>query len=105
FSDHPMTRSPDHPILEGPPISSEERTAAEVMNNIEAEIAKYLICSPHQRTVLALWILHTYCSIASATTPYLNIYSPVEPSGNTTCLGFLRAYCAQPWFASGIPAS
>ncbi len=75
------------------------------MNALEETIAKYLICSPHQRTVLALWILHTYCSIASATTPYLNIYSPVEQSGKSTCLGFLRAYSAQPWFASGVPAS
>ncbi len=95
----------DHPIPNDHPISSEERPAAEVMNNIEEEIAKHLICSPHQRTVLALWILHTYCSIASATTPYLNIYSHVEQSGKSTCLGFLRAYSAQPWFASGVPAS
>ena len=101
-----MYRS-DHPIPNDPPISSGKPgpSAEEIMNDFEADIANYLICSPHQRTVLALWILHTYCPIVSATTPYLNIYSPVEQSGKSTCLGLLRAFCAQPWFASGAPAS
>ncbi len=106
-TDHPITGSPDHQIPNDPPISSGKPgpSAEEIMNDFEADIANYLICSPHQRTVLALWILHTYCYLTSATTPYLNIYSPVEQSGKSTCLGLLRAFCAQPWFASGVPAS
>jgi hypothetical protein len=107
FSDHQITRSPDHPIPEDHPISSSdpELSPEEIMNDLEETIEDYLVCSPHQRTVLALWILHTYCHNASATTPYLNIYSPVEQSGKSTCLGLLRAFCNQSWFASGVPAS
>jgi hypothetical protein len=76
------------------------------MDQLEQDIARYLVCSPHQRVVLALWILHTYCySRAAPVTPYLNIYSPIEQSGKSACLGVLRGFCAQPWYASGVPAS
>jgi hypothetical protein len=96
----------DAPISSNEPAAEEsESSVEEIMNDFEEDISRYLVCSPHQRTVLALWILHTYCPLASASTPYLNIYSPVEQSGKSTCLGLLRALCAQPWFASGVPAS
>src|SRR5205823_5065207 len=38
-------------------------------------------------------------------TPYLNISSAVEESGKSTCMKLLRAFCAQPWWAAGVPAS
>ncbi len=100
-SDHPITGSPDHPILKDLPIPS----AAEEMNQLEDFISEFLICSDSQRAILALWILHTYCYQVSLSTPYLNIYSHVEQSGKSVCLAVLRGLCANPWWASGIPAS
>jgi len=94
-SDHPITGSPDHPIS----------SPAQQLEKLEKLISAFLVCSDDQRAILALWILHTYCYRASSTTPYLNIFSPVEESGKSVCLGVLRGLCAQPWWASGVPSS
>src|SRR5581483_6250186 len=74
---------------------------AKLLVDLEKTISNHLVCTEAQRTVLALWILHTYACSNVFLTPYLNIYSPVEESGKTTCLAILRALCAQPWWAGG----
>src|SRR5436305_11779950 len=38
-------------------------------------LARCLVCSDHQRLVLALWIIHTHCSSAAQYTPYLDVRS------------------------------
>jgi hypothetical protein len=77
-----------------------------IMNDLEESISDFLVCSDAQRTILALWILHTYSyRQTSFVTPYLNIYSHVEQSGKSVCMGLLRALCAQPWLSSGVPAT
>jgi len=95
-SDPEITESPDEPISTPSPDKLDE---------LQELIARFLICSDDQRAILALWILHTYCYQRSLTTPYLNIFSPVEESGKSVCMGVLRFLCAQPWWASGVPAS
>ena len=76
-----------------------------ILGDLETLISKHLVCTEAQRTVLALWVLHTYACSNVPLTPYLNIYSPVEESGKTTCLAILRALCAQPWWAGGTSPS
>src|SRR5581483_9618221 len=78
---------------------------AKLLSDLEKTISNHLVCTEAQRTVLALWILHTYACSNVFLTPYLNIYSPVEESGKTTCLAVLRALCAQPWWAGGTSPS
>ncbi len=73
----------------------------QILVDLEKTISNHLVCTEAQRTVLALWVLHTYACSNVFLTPYLNIYSPVEESGKTTCLAILRALCAQPWWAGG----
>jgi hypothetical protein len=97
-SDHRISRSPDEPI-------SSESQAAKMMDDLEELIQNHLICTHHQRAILALWILHTYCYQVSFFTPYLNIYSSIEESGKSTCMTILRALCAQPWWATGASRS
>ncbi len=75
---------------------------SDVLDLLESTIAQYLVCSPAQRSVLALWILHTYTFQAAHFTPYLNIYSPLEESGKSTCMAILRSFCADAWWASGV---
>ena len=72
---------------------------------MEALISTHLVCSKAQRTVLALWILHTYSYTSFLTTPYLNVFSPVEESGKSTCMAVLRGLCAQSWWAAGVSPS
>ncbi|HEV2964511.1 MAG TPA: DUF3631 domain-containing protein [Candidatus Angelobacter sp.] len=80
-------------------------SSADTMDDIEELIHDHLVCSDAQGSILALWILHTYTYRASYLTPYLNISSPVEESGKSTCMTMLRALCARPWWAAGISPS
>ena len=64
-------------------------------------LGKYLVCTDHQRTILALWIVHTYCFEVFPATPYLNIYSPEKQSGKTVCLQLLRMLSHNPWMPGG----
>ncbi len=96
--------SPNSPISddESHPKPPAKHPPSDVLDFLESTIAQYLVCSPAQRSVLALWILHTYTFQAAHFTPYLNIYSPLEESGKSTCMAILRSFCASPWWASGV---
>jgi hypothetical protein len=78
------------PQPEPPPISQTLDAVAEF-------IRKHLVCSDHQRTVLVLWIVHTYCYDYFPVTPYLNIFSPEKQSGKSLCLQLLNILCCKPW--------
>jgi len=65
-------------------------------------VGRYLSCTPDQRTLLALWIVHTYCFRVAPVSPYLNIYSHEKQSGKTLCLELLRLVCAAPFHATGM---
>src|SRR5205823_8187570 len=54
-----------------------------ILEDLENLISDHLVCSKAQRTVLALWLLHTYTRKSAPITPYLNISSPVEESGKS----------------------
>lgn len=64
-------------------------------------LAKYLACSDHQRTVLALWIIHTWCFEVFPVTPYLNISSPENQSGKTVCMKMLSLLSSNSWMPAG----
>jgi hypothetical protein len=72
---------------------------------LEELIQDYLVCSDAQGILLTLWILHTYTYRATDLTPYLNISSPIEASGKSTCMTILRGLCARPWWAAGVSSS
>lgn len=78
---------------------------AEALDQIYAFIGRYLVCSMHQRTVLALWVVHTYCYNHFPATPYLEISSPEGQSGKTVCLGLLKVLCSHPWMPGGVTAA
>ena len=91
-----------------PPVVSAESSPepepvplVEVVDVIYDLLPDYLSCSNHQRVILALWIVHTYCFEAFPATPYLNIYSPETQSGKTVCLHLLRMLCCNSWMPGG----
>ena len=96
----PITNLPNYPIP-SPTYPIPDHPPSDVLDFLESTISEYLVCSPAQRSVLALWILHTYTFQAAHFTPYLNIYSPLEESGKSTCMAILRSFCARPWWAAG----
>src|SRR5207248_1084249 len=69
----------------GPPALS----PTQMLDHVVEEIRQYLVCSDHQLTVLALWVLHTYCHRSFPVTPYLNICSAENQSGKSICLQLL----------------
>src|SRR2546423_837330 len=78
-------------------------TPAEVLAQVRDFIGKYLVCSDDQRTLLALWVLHTWCYRSFTTTPYLDIRSADQGCGKTICIQVLNVLCRRPWLAAGAP--
>src|SRR5437588_2584669 len=74
--------------------------APEIMDKLTAFMRRFLVCSQDQLTVLALWVLHTWCYKAFHVTPCLNVYSSERRTGKTTCLHLLRCLCPDDWYAA-----
>ena len=74
----------------------------QMLVSISEFLGRYLSCTGDQRTLLALWIVHSYCFRAAPVSPYLNIYSQEKQSGKTLCLELLRLLCAAPLYATGM---
>src|SRR5215468_3232500 len=85
-----------------PPTSVD---GAQLLQQIIQFIGRYLHCSEHQRTVLALWVFHTHCFPAAQVTPYLAIRSNHKQSGKTLCLQLLSRLCSEPAFSAGFTAA
>src|SRR5215471_7362902 len=77
----------------------------DLLNQVTQFIGCYLQCSEHQRTVLALWVLHTHSTTAAQVTPYLAIQSAQKQSGKTLCLQLLSLLCADPALTAGFTAN
>src|SRR5258708_34540893 len=89
--------------IEEPP-SVETASGAPIADAIARFLGRYLACEPHQLTVLALWVVYTWCFERFSTAPYLSIRSPESESGKSLCLELLELLellCDSPWLAAG----
>jgi len=77
----------------------------QALKQIDAFIKRHLVCSRHHRTILALWIAHTYCYDRFPVTPYLEISSPEPQSGKSLCLCLLKELCHKSWIPGGVTAA
>ena len=77
----------------------------QLLTQVTEFIGRYLQCTDHQRTVLALWVLHTHCLPAAQVTPYLAIQSAEKQSGKTLCLQLLNLLCDAPALTAGFTAN
>src|SRR5215468_6120765 len=75
--------------------------APEMLDVVAALLRQYIFCNDHQINILALWIVHTWCFDAFASTPYLDIRSPEPQCGKTLCLQLLHALSSGAWLTSG----
>ena len=75
------------------PETSEPVDGNILLQDLTRFIARYLHCSEHQRNLLALWTLHTYCLDSVQVTPFLAIESVHKQSGKTLCLQLLQLLC------------
>jgi hypothetical protein len=67
-----------------------------LLGDIEGAIRTFVVLSPQQLTVVALWVLHTHAVEAADTTPYLAITSPEKRCGKTRLLELLQELVARP---------
>jgi Protein of unknown function (DUF3631) len=77
----------------------------QLLQDVTQFVGRYLQCSEHQRTVMALWVLHTHCLSAVQVTPYLAIQSTEKQSGKTLCLQLLNLLCESPALTAGFTAN
>ena len=77
-----------------PPIAEPKTPAMEMLASIVSFLHKYLVCSEHQLTILALWIVHTWCYDAFPSSIYLDVRSPESQSGKSLLLDLLELVCA-----------
>ena len=96
----PVAPEPEVPLpspparFDGPLPSS-----SQIMDKLTGFMRRFLVCSDDQLTVLALWVLHTWCHTAFHVTPCLNVCSAERRTGKTTCLQLLRRLCPVTWYA------
>src|SRR5437660_4314842 len=77
----------------------------QALKQIDAFIKRHLVCSRHHRTILALWVVHTYGYDRFPLTPYLEISSPEPQSGKSLCLCLLKELCHKSWIPGGVTAA
>src|SRR5690348_16640787 len=82
--------------------TTESVSPQDMLDRLEQFFEHYLHCSPEQRTILQLWVLHTHCFAAASATPYLYIYSAEKQAGKTLCLQLLNLLCSDAWFGAAV---
>ncbi|HWZ46160.1 MAG TPA: DUF3631 domain-containing protein [Candidatus Saccharimonadales bacterium] len=83
------------------PTPAKTAPGATIADSIAAFLGRYLACEPHQRTVLALWVVYSWCFEHFPTAAYLDVRSPEPQSGKSLCLRLLELLCDSPWLAAG----
>ena len=95
-------------VAEGriPAVDPQKRVNGDkLLSHLTRFIGRYLRCSDDQLTLMALWVLHTYCLPAAQVTPYLSIQSAHKQSGKTLCLQLLNLLCEHPALTAAFTPS
>ncbi len=75
---------------------------AEVLDATEAAIKRHVVCSDAERTIIALWVAHTWVYTRFSYTPRLGLESPQPRCGKTRTVGVLKCLCHRPVEADGV---
>src|SRR5215471_2195513 len=79
-----------------PPVAEPKTPAMDMLASIISFLRKYSVCDQHQLTILALWVVHTWCYDAFPTSAYLDVRSPESQAGKSLLLDLLELLCAGP---------
>lgn len=75
---------------------------AALLDDLVAFVRRYVVMTPSQSAVIALWIVHAEALEAAETTPYLAITSAEKRSGKTRLLEILAGLVRRPLATSNI---
>ena len=73
-----------------------EVDGAELLNDLESEIDRFVVTPKGAASAIALFTLHTYCHDAADVSPLLCIRSPEKRCGKTTLLSLLESLVRRP---------
>jgi len=68
-----------------------------LLGEIVRFIRTYVVMTPAQLVVTALWVVHTHAAMAAEQTPYLLITSPEKQCGKTRLMEVLKLLVARGW--------
>ncbi|HEX5173002.1 MAG TPA: DUF3631 domain-containing protein, partial [Gaiellaceae bacterium] len=68
-----------------------------LLDGLLTVIGRYIVMTPAQRLVVALWIIHTYLVGLLEQTAYLTVTSPVRQCGKTRLLELFELTVPRPW--------
>jgi hypothetical protein len=80
-------------------------TGALLLNELERYIRRFVVLTPEQCAVLAVYILHTHVLNAGRFTPYIQVWSAVMGSGKTRVLEILELFVNRPWKTERVSAA
>jgi Protein of unknown function (DUF3631) len=72
---------------------------AEMFDRLLEVIRRYVVMTPEQSTIVALWVVHAHCVERFEQTPYLNVTSPEKQCGKSRLLELLELLVPRPWMA------
>jgi len=78
---------------------------AELLNDIAATYAQYLVLPAGAADAMALWTAHTHCTEAFVHTPRMHLYAPEKSCGKTTGLGVIATMAARPLRTENMTAA
>lgn len=78
---------------------------AELLNTTAAFVRRFVVMSPAQSDVVALWIFHTHAISASDVTGYVWISSAEKRCGKTRLLETLELLVSEPWLTGRVTAA
>jgi Protein of unknown function (DUF3631) len=80
-------------------LATQLRTHSRLVYDLMAFIRRYVVMSPEQLLVTALWIIHTHCIAHVEQTPYLAVTSPEKRCGKSRLLETIEMLSARSWSA------
>ena len=82
--------------------STGETDGAALLDELAGFVRRFVVVTPEQADVLALYVLHTHAFAAFEVTPYLHVTAPTMRAGKTRLLEVLRTLVARPRVAANL---
>src|SRR5215207_8654626 len=80
-------------------------SCAALLGELGALLRRFVVMTPAQARVVALWAVHTHVIGAAEATPYLAITSAEKRSGKTRLLEILELVVKAPWLTGRTTAA
>lgn len=76
-----------------------------LLDDLKEMAERFLVLPPGASSLMALWVLHTYCFAAFSLSPYLTFVSPTKQCGKSTAIKLLLGLVNKPLPASNGTAA